>query len=135
MTDNSTKKGDISILKVFNEAIKEGADSQEAFQKALTTTGKSLLEVSTCAVDLMKASDNGTVDLDLYAHSIKKIGIVSKIASVGIKALSSVFNTLIIGAISFVGQRLFEGVYNKIHEVERIRENIRCLLLSGMQSY
>ncbi len=124
ISDMTNKKNDFAVIDYFNKAVKNGIDSSTALDEALEKNNKSINEISSAALDLMKNSNNGAISLTQYANRAKKLGVTSKVASVGVKLLGSALNMLASYAITSLISYGIQWIDDQVHALERLEEKL-----------
>ena len=101
---------DIQCLKIYEAACNNGAISSADFTRIMS-------KASTQAQEYSKNIKEGTGSAQIYAdkqkalqQSIQNTGVASKVAAIGVKALSIAGNMLAGMAITFVFSKIIEGI-------------------------
>lgn len=117
------RNNDIVVMTEFNKVIQDNANSQKAFKIALKNTELSLKDVSSRAVELMKTSKDGAINIEQYNASLEKMTATSIASSIAVKAFSFAINAgislLIAGALTWIN--------DQIHAQEKLESKLSDL--------
>lgn len=122
------KLGVAEATTIFNEYDANADGAAEATQKFLDSVKDQGMRAYLATVDHAHTSyAEYTASVDKANAATLKFSLSTKLASVGMKALSMAANMAIIMAVSFAVQKAFEGIDYLLHKVERDREYIKNL--------
>src|SRR5574344_895536 len=114
------KSNDVNSLKAFNQQINSGIPRMQAYNSTM-------LNCSDYAKNLAKQLATGKITNQEYSASMNSIGISSKIASVGIKALSIAGNALLTWGVTELISLTVKGLDELNNSCEENRKKISKL--------